>query len=176
MTIVSCPLRVIPPVLAGIWFIGVGAGMSILWSYANTPGRAGAVSRHWPAEIGRVPGRASLVMTVHPHCPCSRASVRELALIMAQCQGHLNACVLFVEPAGVSGEWAYTDLRDQAAAIPGVEVINDHEGVSTRRFGVETSGHVLLYGAGGTSCSAAESRPPGVTPAITADAAQSYRC
>jgi len=149
MAIIPGPLRVVPPLLAGIWFLGVGVGMSVLWDYTNSPGRPGAAARRWPDTIGRVPGRASLVMTIHPHCPCSRASVRELALIMARSQGRLNARVLFVEPEGLGQEWTQTDLWDEAAAIPGVEVITDHGGASARRFGVETSGHVLLYGAAG---------------------------
>ena len=68
---------------------------------------------------------------------------------MARCQGRLNARVLFVEPEGLGQEWTHTDLWDEAATIPGVEVIADHGGASTRRFGVESSGHVLLYGAEG---------------------------
>ncbi len=149
MAIIPCLRRVVPPLLAGIWFLGVGAGMSVLWDYSYSPGRPGAAARRWPDTIGRVPGRASLVMTIHPHCPCSRASVRELALIMARSQGRLNARVLFVEPEGLGQEWTRTDLWDQAAAIPGVQVITDHGGADARRFGVETSGHVVLYGAGG---------------------------
>jgi hypothetical protein len=149
VVIIRCPFRVLLPLLAGIWLLGVGAGMSVLWGYANSPGRAGKALHRWPPEIDRAPGRASLVFFVHPHCPCSRASVRELALITARCQGGLDARVLFVEPAGLSREWTRTDLWYEASAIPGVEVITDHGGASARRFGVETSGHGLLYGAGG---------------------------
>src|SRR5262245_48572194 len=112
MAILPCPPRVVPPVLAGIWLLGVGAGMSLLWDYTNAPGRSGTAARRWPAMIDRVPGRASLVMAVHPYCPCSRASVRELALIMARCQGRLSARVVFVEPAGLGRVSAGTELRD----------------------------------------------------------------
>lgn len=135
--------------LAGAWLLGVGAGLSVLWDYSNTPGSAGAVSPRWPTAIGRAHGRPSLVMAVHPHCPCSRASIRELALIMTRCRGRLDARVLFVEPPGVGRGWAETDLRDEAEAIPGVEVLTDPGGATSRRFGAETSGHVLLYDAGG---------------------------
>jgi hypothetical protein len=88
-------------------------------------------------------------MIVHPHCPCSRASVGELARIMAVCQGWAAARVLFVKPAGFEPDWVRTDLWDSAAAIPGVEVVRDDDGRMARGFGAKTSGDTLLFDAKG---------------------------
>jgi hypothetical protein len=135
--------------VAGVtWLAGVGAGLSILWRYEHTPGVVVASApASWPARtvIRRVPGRATLVMLVHPQCPCSRASVGELALVMARVQGVTDAHILFYRPAGVSSSWHETDLWSAAAAIPGVDVAVDEDGAEARRFGVATSGHTLLY-------------------------------
>ena len=68
---------------------------------------------------------------------------------MSACQGRPAARVLFVAPAGFGPDWTETDLWDAALAIPGVEVIRDEGGGQARLHGVETSGHVLLYGASG---------------------------
>jgi hypothetical protein len=141
--------RGISQLCACIWLLAVGAGMCVLLDHATRPGRAGTASRRWPGAVDRVPGRAMLVMAVHPHCPCSRASIRELELIMCACQGRLDARLLFVAPAGLGADWMHTDLWDAARAIPGVEVMGDLGGGKARLFGVLTSGHVLLYGGSG---------------------------
>jgi len=135
--------------LAGLaWLAGVGVGLSILWEYEHAPGVVvGTAPSSWPPStgMGRVPGRATLVMLVHPQCPCSRASVGELALVMARAQGLVDAHVLFYRPAGVAANWHQTDLWSAAEAIPGVEVAVDENGAAASRFGVATSGHTLLY-------------------------------
>src|SRR5262245_30351063 len=115
--------RILPHLCVFLWLLVVGAGMFVLLDYANTPGRAGMAAARWPDAAGRAGGRAKLVMALHPHCPCSRASIGELALIMARCQGRLTACVLFVGPAELGPGWMHTDLWESAMAIPGVECV-----------------------------------------------------
>lgn len=134
-----------------LWLLVVGIGLSVLLSYENTPGVAAKPLESWPADsqIQRAPGRATLVMLVHPHCPCSRASLGELALLMAQSQGRLEAYVLFLKPAGFSDDWEKTDLWQSAAGINGVKPIVDHDGVEARRFHAKTSGQTVLYDAEG---------------------------
>jgi hypothetical protein len=140
-------------VAAGLlWFAAVGAGLSMLWNYENAPGVvAQSAPTSWPAASGihRVPGRPALVMVLHPQCPCSRASVGELALVMARVQDVTTAHVLFYKPAGVPANWHQTDLWSAAAAIPGVQVSVDADGVEAARFGIATSGHTLLYDSQG---------------------------
>jgi hypothetical protein len=84
-------------------------------------------------------------MLAHPHCPCTRASIGELAQIMADTQGKLNAFVLFIKPTGAGTDWDDTELRRSAAAIPGVTVSTDADGAEAARFGAKTSGHTLLF-------------------------------
>jgi hypothetical protein len=130
-----------------LWLLVVGVGISFLLGYENTPGVAAKPLASWPADsqIQRTPGRATLVMLVHPHCPCSRASIGELALLMAQTQGRLEAYVLFLKPAEFSNDWEKTDLWQSAAGIPGVKPIVDYDGVEARRFNAGTSGQTVLY-------------------------------
>ena len=132
------------------WIAAVAFGLGVLFQYENTPGRVGAVSPEWPeTQIERATDRPTLVMLAHPHCPCTAASVGELAQIMARLPGGVSAYVLFVKPKGAGGDWEDTNLRRAAEAIPGVKVVFDPDGVEARRFGAETSGHTLLYGADG---------------------------
>jgi hypothetical protein len=88
-------------------------------------------------------------MFAHPHCPCTRASLGELALIMARFQGKLDAHVLFYRPADLKAEWSQTDTLRTAASIPGVTVSEDLDGSEAAVFHAVTSGQVLLYDAHG---------------------------
>jgi len=138
--------------LAGLmWFGLVGVGLWALWGYKNTPGVAAASPHQWPAssQIRPTEHRSTLVMLAHPHCPCTRASLGQLASIMAHSQGRLNAFVLFIKRAGAAPDWEQTDLRQKATAIPGVEVIYDDDGHEARLFNAATSGQVVLYGPNG---------------------------
>lgn len=139
-------------IASGLLWLGlVGIGLGILWWYDNAPGAAAAPASFWPTEsqIQRAPGRATLVMLAHPQCPCTRASLGELALLMTQCEGRVTASVLFYQPEGFSAAWTQTDLWQSAAAIPGVTVKRDEGGIEASRFHAATSGQVLLYDAGG---------------------------
>ncbi len=133
------------------WIAAVAFGLSFLLRYESTPGRVGVVGASWPAtsSIQRSGPNPTLVMLAHPHCPCTRASIGELAQIVADTQGKLNAYVLFTKPAGAGADWDDTELRRSAAAIPGVAVVTDADGNEARRFGAETSGHTLLFDPNG---------------------------
>jgi hypothetical protein len=134
-----------------LWLFVVGIGLSVLWSYENTPGVAAKPPLQWPinSQIQRAPDGATLIMLAHPHCPCTRASIGELASLMAHSQGRLTAYVLFLKPEGFSEDWEKTDLWQSAVSIPGVKAIADDEGTEARRFHAETSGQTILYDAEG---------------------------
>ncbi|HSP63868.1 MAG TPA: hypothetical protein VLQ90_12855, partial [Pyrinomonadaceae bacterium] len=93
--------------------------------------------------------RPTLVMLAHPRCPCTRASVGELAQIMAELKGKVKAYVLFAKPADSGPDWTDTELWRSVAEIPGVTPVGDDDGRESRRFGAETSGHTLLFAANG---------------------------
>jgi hypothetical protein len=134
-----------------VWALAVGIGLRFILNYESTPGRSGATPTEWPAEsqLQRTPAMPTLVMMIHPHCPCSRASIGELSLLMTESQGRVNAEVVFVKPKDFPDEWEKTDLWNSAAMIPGVKVTVDNEGLEAHRFGSQTSGQVMLYGADG---------------------------
>jgi hypothetical protein len=133
------------------WIAAVAFGLRILFQYENTPGRIGALPRIWPeSRIIPATDRPTLVMLAHPRCPCTAASVGELAQIMARFQGKVAAYVLFVTPKDAGRAWDDTSLRHSAEAIPGVTVVLDVDGAEARRFGAETSGHTLLFASDGT--------------------------
>lgn len=135
-----------------LWLALIIAGLSYVSNYENTAGAA-AVSapRQFPAEssLERAPDRPTLVMLVHPHCPCTRASLGELELLMAQTNNRARAYVLFLKPADFADDWVQTDTWQTASAIPGVTVVQDTDGREAQLFGGATSGQVYLYDSGG---------------------------
>jgi len=83
-----------------VWLLVVAIGFGIAWNYELTEGPVAAPPQRWPAASGvaRIPGRPTLVMAVHPHCPCTRATLEELNRLLAQISGKLPIHLLFVRP------------------------------------------------------------------------------
>jgi len=133
------------------WVLAVGAGFGLLWQYKLQPGEARSAPAAWPASsrLPRSHDRATLVLFAHPKCPCTRASLAELARLMSRFDDRLSADVVFLRPADVGADWDSTDLWRQAAAIPGVTTVRDDGGAETGRFGATTSGLAVLYDARG---------------------------
>jgi hypothetical protein len=129
-----------------IWLTLVIGGMGILRNYSLTPGTAGTPHTSWPSasRIARPFGYFTLVMAIHPHCPCSRASIGELAILMAHSGGKLAAFVVFVQPSGFNENWTKSDLWSDAGSIPGVTQIID-PGAEAKLFGATTSGQTMVY-------------------------------
>src|SRR5690348_16674362 len=145
------PRRVLVAVALMVWGAVVAFGAVRLWNYDSAPGAAAQAPSGWPAgvHVARAPGLPTLVLLLHPHCPCSRATIGELSELMTHCSGKLTTTVLVLHPAGMSDAWVHTDLWTSAAAIPGVTVLPDADGVEAHRFGAATSGQSLLYSADG---------------------------
>ncbi|HEX8796047.1 MAG TPA: hypothetical protein VF765_34090 [Polyangiaceae bacterium] len=134
-----------------LWAVAVVAGMALLWRYKLTPVAPNDPPSRWPADstIERDPERPTLLMLVHPKCPCSRASLAELARLMGDTAGRAKAIALFVRPEGVPSGWEQSDTWQSASRIPGVVVRADDEEVEAHRFGATVSGYTLLYGVDG---------------------------
>jgi hypothetical protein len=133
------------------WLAVVLSGMVAVWRYKLTPTAPHEPPERWPTAslVAPTPGGATLVMVAHPKCSCTRASLAELSRLMTDVHGRATAHVLFVKPAGVPAGWEATDTMRMAAAIAGVAVHVDYDGVEARRFGATVSGYLLAYDASG---------------------------
>lgn len=139
--------------LIAVWLAVVVAGVWALSRYAGGAGEPGIAPPLWPAAsaLPHDGQRPTLLMFVHPQCSCSRASLEGLARLMAEVDGAQAArtVVLVAAPAAMATDWPRGVLWDQAAAIPGVEVVADRDGREAAVFGAATSGQTLLYGGDG---------------------------
>jgi len=137
--------------LSAVWLIAAGWAMKKIETYKMTPGQKASPSFLWPteSEIPRNAHHATLVLFIHPHCPCTRATVSELARLMTTLRGRLSASVLFIQPHPFSEEWVKTDLWTEVRRIPGVQTFVDRNGKEAQLFGSYTSGQVFVYAPDG---------------------------
>ena len=119
-------------------------------TYEKTPGVA-APPNDWPpgSRIQRATDRATLVVAMHPQCPCTGATIGELNTLLTQCQDKVQVYALFYKPKGAAKDWEKTALWRSAAAIPGVKTLTDEGGVEARRFHASTSGQTFLFNPAG---------------------------
>ena len=141
--------------LCAAWSAGVLTGMCALWTYGAAPGTDAAAQSHWPAQsqIHR-DGRPTLVLFAHPLCPCTRASLAELARLCATCGDRVDTHVVLIAPnesdnSRHDAQWQQSAIQTLAADIDGVTLHRDAGRHETRLFGAETSGACLLYAADG---------------------------
>lgn len=139
-----------PGLWIGAWLAVLATGFGIVVDHAFTPGVSAAAAALRPdAEDRGSSPLPELELFLHPHCPCSKATLGELARLLAHCQGRLAVTIHFLRPAEAPVGWERTELWDEAAALPGVRVLVDQGGAEAARHGARTSGQVLLYDQGG---------------------------
>lgn len=134
-----------------VWGAAAVFGAHALFKYETRPGQIGHVSSVWPAHssISLANDRPTLLMFAHPQCPCTRASISELASIVAHTQSKARVLVLFYTPRDSGEDWRNRDTCRSAAQIPGVTVVADVDGAEAERFGAKTSGDTFLFDASG---------------------------
>jgi hypothetical protein len=134
-------------VAATLWLATVAAAYEAIRRFETTPGLPASAPRAWPAAsaVARTSGHWSLVMLVHPHCSCSRASVKELAEIVEKAPRDVQTTVLVYRPHEMAAGWERTSVYDAATRIPRARVQLDRDGAEARLFGGFTSGQTFLY-------------------------------
>lgn len=130
-----------------IWLLAVGSGLAILYDYVNAPANVLAPLAFWPAtsHVMFTKDHPNLVMAVHPHCVCTKASMNELARLMTVMPGQLSVHILFQKPSSFPKNWAKSSIWEQASEIPGVDLVEDIDGAEAKLFRATVSGQVFLY-------------------------------
>lgn len=105
----------------------------------------------WPADtkLTLAPDRPTLVLFLHPRCPCSRASIRELERLLTgpglSDQQRPKLTVVATIPTDAGFHWRHTDTTALVSLLPNATLEWDVEGVEASHFGAVTSGTVMLY-------------------------------
>jgi len=143
-------------VAAAVWLLAIGGGYS--WIMARS---------FQASELGENPvldlktvhmldvEKPTLFVFLHPECPCSEATVEELARISERCEGELKIFGIFSDyptlpqPAGRSRLW------NKLESILGARSLLDedahlrhsfHAATSGECFLLDTDGHVIYHG------------------------------
>jgi len=129
------------------WICALAASFIQLERYASTPGAPADPPKTWPSlsSLARALDAPTLVVTLHPSCPCSRATISELDRIVARSQGHLLIYVLFDIPEDLDPSWVTGESLALVGRIPGIRVVIDRAGRESALFDAKTSGQVVLY-------------------------------
>ncbi len=127
-----------------IWGVMVVALMLLFTAYTSRPGESGTPTRAWPkiSELKGATDRPTLALFVDPVCPCSQATLANLERCLALCgQPPETKIVLVHAPPGLVPEGVVARL----ATVPHVGLAWDPQGLEAARFGVKTSGEVLVF-------------------------------
>lgn len=145
-------------VAIAIWIAAVVAGWSVLARYQYSANDSPAAKQvdHWPFEsrLPRTPDHSTLIVFLHPMCPCSRATLTELERLFTSVQGRANGamdCVVDATmPEDAGDDWSDTDTVSRAKKLPNARVYADRGGAEADTFGATTSGFVMLFDKQGT--------------------------
>lgn len=139
-----------------LWLVLTGAGFLFLLAYESKPNGNGqsksSTGLMWPSasKIERSKNGSTLLMFIHPKCPCTAASLTELSILMSRADSaNLKTYAVFLRPRGADATWRKTSHWLRASAIPGVTVLADEGGREAKLFDAKTSGETLLFDRSG---------------------------
>lgn len=129
------------------WIVAMGAGILWLTDHSTRPGPDSDVVSAWPAGSSIEQSKNPCVIVfLHPHCPCSLSTMRQLNRITARARNKTEFhefVFVFYCPSNKPENWIEGKLWEMAKNLG--RVIVDVDGVEFRRFGAATSGHVFLF-------------------------------
>ena len=138
------PVWLVAMAISGL--IAAIVGFAILVNHSQTPGAKGIAPANWPhtSRLVHSAEGPTLVVFLHPHCPCGRATVTEVEKLIERHRG-LHTIFVLLKPQETVPGWEHGVIRDRCLALKDVQVFIDNAGEETRLFDVVTSGHVCLY-------------------------------
>ncbi len=148
------PREMIDKPLKGLitaWLLVIGISTYFIASYETTAGIVDSPPLHLPdplkSKIGK--NKNLLIMGLHPKCPCSLSSIRQLEKLLTQSNHDPKSCVfIFFKPKNEEDLWVQGNLSRMAQRLK-VQNIIDEGGDLLELLGIRTSGHTLIYSNSG---------------------------
>lgn len=134
-----------------VWLLMVGIGFGFFARHEFRAGDDPKAPAQWPdsSQLALAKDRPTLLVFAHPQCPCSVATMEELARVIAHNSQPVHLSVVLFEPSERDSSWQKSAAVRRARSIPGANLAWDREGLEAARFHAHTSGHTLLYSANG---------------------------
>lgn len=129
-----------------VWLLFLIAGGAWLYVYETTSQPTERKIKAWPESSGleRKRNLESVVVFLHPRCPCTRATVVSLAELAKTGPAREIVCVFWI-PEGAGAEWRGTGNVEEARRHSGFQVVFDPGGKERALFGARTSGEVFVF-------------------------------
>ncbi|MEP3480482.1 MAG: hypothetical protein ABJZ55_14620 [Fuerstiella sp.] len=133
--------------LMAAWGITVLGGVLAVTAYSNSPGAQQDTGDEWPADstISLHSDLPTILLFVHPKCPCSLATVRELQRSLGNDSDAMSIQIGLYGPEDRDDSWTDTRLKKLAEQAFADSTFVDRNGTEAKRFGAITSGHVLAF-------------------------------
>ncbi|CAN5811338.1 hypothetical protein BH11PLA1_BH11PLA1_16730 [soil metagenome] len=134
-----------------VWTGALVALLSGFAAYDTRPGAVGRlpVSQGAPSVAPSGAGPFTLVMALHPKCPCSAASMTRLERLLEQFPRAFNTRVLIYQPEPALPGWSDTPMVARARRLPNATVEVDAGGREAAELGALTSGMTLVFDGAG---------------------------
>jgi hypothetical protein len=124
-----------------VWCWIIAYGLHAMFNHATTSGNVADSPERWPAGTRLLRGGGfTIVMFVHPDCPCAHSSLTELAVVAADAAVTIDVVV--------TGSHAAGPMWDDAGRIAGASRTLD-DGREAARFSAHTSGYTVVYDRAG---------------------------
>ncbi len=133
-----------------LWAVLLAMGLLWMTAYSMSPGVALAplLERPTEAELPFSEDQPTLVVFLHPRCPCTHPSIAALERLLARNYRMVVQPVFFL-PAAKEESWARADFWDRLIDAGAHQPVIDVDGVMAKQFHVTTSGHALLFSVDG---------------------------
>ena len=112
-----------------LWLSASIAGMTTLWNHEARPGIPAAAPTSWPRDsaLSKQPSKAAMLVWIHPHCPCSWATIRELERLLVHVSDDTDCQIILTRPAECGSDFVESDLTRAIRKIRGVSVVVDDD-------------------------------------------------
>ena len=89
--------RGVTALVVTVWLAMAGAGMKLLLDEQSRPGAPATAPANWPvaSTLPHTSRTPTLLVFLHPLCPCSHATLAELERLLARTHGGLSVLVIF---------------------------------------------------------------------------------
>lgn len=106
----------------------------------------------WPPDsrLAWREGLVNVVVSVHPRCSCTMATLSQLETLVARHPASLKIHCLFLQPADALPEWHETPIWRAALQLQDADCRVDVNAVEANRFRAATSGQAAVYRPDGT--------------------------
>lgn len=134
-----------------LWLGGIVAGLGAMLRFEMTPGNTLTGPLNWPVEsaLKLDADRPTLLVFLHPFCPCSRATLSEIQALSEQCDSRFTLRIVMVTAETLDTRSESESLWHSATGIPNADVVWDEACTEAKRFRATTSGETFLYGVDG---------------------------